>query len=305
MSMIKEMLTADDVAEYLHIHKNQIYRLVKDKRLPGTRITGKWLFPKRLVDEWIINSAKETASPPEKKDVQGNQIVVAGSNDLALEVLTKNVQIQSPDITISLSNTGSLAGLFALQRGSCHMAAAHLLDTETGEYNSPCIRKNFPELKVRVVNLAYREQGLILKKGNPLGINNLHDLMRKKAIFINRQEGSGTRVLLDFKLKENKIDPLEIPGYATMAYAHLEVALAVFRGAADVGMGIRAAAKLLDLDFIPIANERFDLIIPNECASIKAISALFKSLNSEDLRSQISHMGGYEMRDTGKVMYEA
>lgn len=303
--MAKEMLTADDVAEYLHIHKNQIYRLIKEKRLPGTRITGKWLFPKKLLDEWIINSAKETANLPAKEHVPGNCIVVAGSNDLALEVLTKDVQMRSPEITISLSNTGSLAGLFALQRRTCHMAAAHLLDTETGEYNSPCIKKSFPDLKVRVVNLAYREQGLLLKKGNPLGIKNLQDLMSKRAVFINRQEGSGTRVLLDYKLKKNKIDPLEILGYTTMAYTHLEVALAVFRGDADVGMGIRAAAKLLDLDFIPVANERFDLIIPNEYSSSKAINALFKSLNSEDLRTQISHMGGYEMREAGKVMYEA
>jgi putative molybdopterin biosynthesis protein len=303
--MIKEMLTADDLAEYLQIHKNQIYRLVKEKRLPGSRITGKWLFPKRLVDEWIINSAKETANSLEKEAVSENRIVIAGSNDLALEVLTKNVQMRSPEITISLSNMGSLAGLFALQSGTCHMAAAHLLDAETGEYNSPCIKKSFPDLKVRVVNLAYREQGFLLKKGNPIGIKNLQDLMIKNAVFINRQEGSGTRVLLDYQLKKNKIDPSEILGYAKMAYTHLEVALAVFRGEADIGMGIRAAAKLLDLDFIPVANERFDLIIPNEYSSIKAINALFKSLNSEDLRKQISRMGGYEMRETGKIMYES
>jgi putative molybdopterin biosynthesis protein len=299
------MLTADEIAEYLQIHKNQIYRLVKDKRLPGTRITGKWLFPKRLVDEWIINSAKETASLPEKENISGNRIVVAGSNDLALELLTKNVQIQSPEITISLSNTGSLAGLYALQRGTCHMAAAHLLDAETGEYNSPCIKKSFPDLKVRIVNLAHREQGLLLKKGNPLNIKRLQDLMSKHAVFINRQEGSGTRVLLDYQLKKGQIDPSEILGYANTAYTHLEVALAVFRGEVDVGMGIRAAAKLLDLDFIPIANERFDLIIPNECSSTKAINALFKSLKSENLRTQISGMGGYEMRETGMIMYEA
>ncbi len=181
------------------------------------------------------------------------------------------------------------------------------MDTETGEYNSSYIKKNFPDLKVRVVNLAHREQGLFLRKGNPLGIKDLPDLVNKKAVFINRQEGSGTRVLLDFKLKESKIDPAEIQGYATreMAYTHLEVATAVLRGAADAGVGIRAAAKLLNLDFIPIVTERFDLIIPYKYSSTRAVNALLQSLSSDDLKTRITHMGGYEMQETGKVIYEA
>ena len=221
-------------------------------------------------------------------------------------MLTKDVQVRAPEFTVSLSNTGSLAGLFALRRGTCHIAASHLLDAETGEYNNSYIKKNFPDLKVRVVNLAHREQGLLLGKGNPLGIKGQQDLVVKKGVFINRQEGSGTRVLLDFKLKESKIDPSEIPGYAMeSAFTHLEVGTAVLRGTADAGMGIRAVAKLLNLDFIPVANERFDLIIPNEYGSTKAVSALLKSLNSEELRMRIAHMGGYEMHETGQVMYEA
>jgi len=305
--MIKEMLTTDELVEYLQIHKNKIYRLIKERKLPATRITGKWLFPKQLVDEWVIDSAKAAVDSGEQKpEALGNRVVIAGSNDLALELLTISAQMQSPDLTLSLSNTGSLAGLFALRRGTCHIAAAHLLDTETGEYNSSYIKKKFPDLKVQVVNLAHREQGLLLRKGNPLGIKNLQDLVNKKAVVINRQEGSGTRVLLDFKLKESKIDPLEIPGYATApAYTHLEVALAILRSAADAGIGIRAAAKLLDLDFIPVATERFDLVIPKEHCSSKAIGALFKSLNSNELKTHMTHMGGYGMQETGKVMYEA
>jgi putative molybdopterin biosynthesis protein len=154
------------------------------------------------------------------------------------------------------------------------------------------------------VNLAHREQGLLIRKGNPLGIRNLKDLASKKAIFINRQNGSGTRVLLDFKLKEGKIDPSEIAGYATLAHTHMEVALAVLQGSADVGMGIRAAAKALGLDFIPIANERFDLIIPNEYCSTEAVGALCRSLDLDEFKSTITHMGGYETYDTGKIMYE-
>jgi putative molybdopterin biosynthesis protein len=302
--MNKEMLTTDDLAEYLQIHKNQAYRLIKEKRLPATRITGKWLFPKRLVDEWLINSAKGLNPSKQKQETLGNRIVIAGSNDFALEALTKSVQKRFSQLTVSLSNTGSLSGLFALRRGTCHIAASHLLDPETGEYNSSYLKKGFPDLKVRVVNLAHREQGLLIKKGNPLGIKTLKDLVSKKAVFINRQDGSGTRVLLDFKLKENGIDPMEIPGYPTIAYTHLAVALAVFRGSADVGMGIRAAAELLNLDFIPVANERFDLIIPNEYCSTVAITSLFESLASDEVKAHIVHLGGYETHDTGKIVYE-
>jgi putative molybdopterin biosynthesis protein len=302
--MTKEMLTTDDLAEYLHINKNQIYRLVKERRLPATRVTGKWLFPKHLVDEWVIGSARKMVRREKEQESLGNRVVIAGSNDLALEVLTKSVHSRCPHLTVSLSNLGSLAGLNALREGTCHIAASHLLDDETGEYNSPVIKKSFADLKVRIVNLAHREQGLLIKKGNPLGIRGLKDLVSKKAVFINRQIGSGTRVLLDFKLKESRVDPSEISGYATQAHTHMEIALAILRGSADVGMGIRAVAKVLDLDFIPVANERFDLIIPNEYYFTEPVSALCQSLSSDEFKSTVTHMGGYETHETGKTVYE-
>jgi putative molybdopterin biosynthesis protein len=303
--MIKEMLTTDDLAEYLQIHKNQIYRLIREGRLPATRITGKWLFPKQLIDQWVTESARESTHAGHKKESAGKRIVIAGSNDLALEALTKDVQIRHPDLTVSLSNLGSLSGLQALRRGNCHIAASHLLDTESGEYNSSYLRKSFPDLRVRVVNLAHREQGLFLKKGNPLGIRSLKDLARKKAVFINRQDGSGTRVLMDFMLKENSLDPAEISGYARIAHTHMEVALAVFGGSADSGMGIRAAAQLLGLDFIPVAHERFDLIIPEKYYSTEAVATLCSSLRSADFKACVTHMGGYETSDTGKIVHES
>jgi putative molybdopterin biosynthesis protein len=303
--MNKEMLTTEDLAEYLQIHKNQIYRLIRERRLPATRITGKWLFPKQLIDQWVTESARDSLRPGAQQDAVANRIVIAGSNDLALEALTKDVQIRRPDLAISLSNLGSLSGLQALRRGTCHIAASHLLDTETGEYNSSYLRRSFPDLRVRVVNLAHREQGLLLRKGNPLGIRSLKDLANKKAVFINRQYGSGTRVLMDFTLKENGIDSAEIPGYTGIAHTHVEVALAVFGGSADGGMGIRAAAQLLGLDFIPVAHERFDLIIPDKYYSTEAVATLCESLRSAEFKGRVSHMGGYETSDTGKIVYES
>ena len=302
--MTREMFTTKEVAEYLSINEKQVYRLIKEKKIPATRITGKWLFPKNLIDEWVMTSARESVAIATKRPTLDNQVVIAGSNDIALELLAKNVTIQNPKYTISISNVGSLAGLIALQNGNCHIATSHLLDLETGEYNSSFIKKHFPELRIVLLNLAHREQGLIVKKGNPLGIKTLDHLVSKKATFVNRQQGSGTRVLLDYRLKDKGIDPESIPGYNRIAYTHMEVALEVFSGSADVGVGIMAAARMLDLDFIPLAKERFDLAIPTENYSTGAVKALREVLNSDDFKSNIVKMGGYEIRDTGKVVYE-
>lgn len=303
--MNKEMLTTKEVAEYLSINEKQVYRLIKEKKIPATRITGKWLFPKGLIDEWIMKSARESVIIPDKQGAKENQVVIAGSNDLALELLAKNSTIQHPRYTFSISNIGSLAGLIALQNGNCHISASHLLDQETGEYNSSFINKHFPEMKIVALNLAHREQGLIVKKGNPLGINTLKHLANKKITYINRQEGSGTRVLLDYRIKENGIDPADIRGYSRIAYTHMEVALEIFSGSANAGLGIFAVARQLDLDFIPLATERFDLIIPTENYTSKAVKTLRSVLGSDEFKTNMAQLGGYDTRDTGKIVYES
>jgi len=302
--MMRTMFTTKEVAEYLSINEKQVYRLIKEKKIPASRVTGKWLFPKELIDEWVIDSAREHIGAPSNRRVLDHQVVIAGSNDLALELLIKSVNLKHPGYTVSVSNLGSLAGIMALQNGNCHIAASHLLDFETGEYNSSLVRKHFPALKVTVVNLSCREQGLIVQRQNPLGIKNLKDLVTRKAAFINRQDGSGTRVLFDYKLQVEGINPSEIPGYARIAHTHMEVALEVFGGSADAGMGILATAKLLGLDFVPVTTERFDLIIPNEILSAGPVRALREVLGSSEFKSNVARMGGYGTRDTGKIMYE-
>ncbi len=302
--MIKAMLTTKEVAEYLSINEKQVYRLIKEKKIPATRITGKWLFPKELIDEWIMNSARESVRLTTKQNTQENQVVIAGSNDLALELLAKNAAIQHPRHTFSISNTGSLAGLIALQNGNCHIAASHLLDPDSGEYNSSFLKKHFPEMKVVALNLSHREQGLIVKKGNPLGIKNLKHLTHKQVAYINRQDGSGTRVLLDYRLKEDSIDPADINGYTRIAYTHMEVALEIFSGSANAGLGIFAVARQLDLDFIPLATERFDLILPAENYSSKSIKSIRSVLGSKEFKKNIAQLGGYDTRDTGKIVFE-
>jgi putative molybdopterin biosynthesis protein len=302
--MKSELMTTKEVAEYLSINEKQVYRLVKERKIPATRITGKWLFPKPLIDEWVLASAKGNLEAAPKRQSSGNQLVIAGSNDFALELLAKNLNARRPEYAVSISSVGSLAGLVALQNGNCHIASSHLLDAETGDYNSAFIKKHFPDLKVIVQNLVHREQGLIVSKGNPRKIKGLKDLIVKKIDFVNRQEGSGTRVLLDYKLRESGIDPTRIRGYSRMVHTHLDVALEVFRGSAHAGMGILAAARLLDLDFIPLATERFDLIMANDCDQPPTIKNLRALLCSDEFKLTVTRMGGYSTRDTGRIMYE-
>ncbi|MHB8156542.1 MAG: molybdopterin biosynthesis protein [Desulfocucumaceae bacterium] len=231
--------------------------------------------------------------------------VIIGSHDIALDVMANFIKLIHPEAGLSSAHMGSLGGLNAIKRGEAHCAGTHLLDEETGDYNVSYIKRILPDRKMLLVNLVYREQGLIIAKGNPKGIKGVQDLARQGISYINRQRGAGTRVLLDFKLKELGIDPEGIQGYDREEYTHMSVAAAVAGGSADAGMGIRAAAAALGLDFISVAEERYDLCIPAEFIDTPYIKRLFEVIEMEDFRSAINDLGGYDLRDCGKVMWES
>ena len=231
-----------------------------------------------------------------------NTILIVGSHDMTLDLIWDEMRRLWPGITLSSAHVGSLAGLMALRRGEAHAAGTHLLDEETGEYNVSYVKRIFPEGGVRLINLVYRQQGLIVQKGNPKGIRSLEDLRRRDVRFVNRQPGSGTRVLLDYHLRRLGIDPGEIDGYGNELFTHLAVASAVKEGAADVGLGIMAAAKALDLDFIPIAEERYDLAIPERFMDWPLISKMLEVITSDRFKRRVEAMGGYDTRDTGRVI---
>ena len=202
-----------------------------------------------------------------------------------------------------LSCAGSLGGLIALQQGEADLAGIHLLDEETGEYNYPYIKHILPGIKVAVVHLAYRAQGFILPAGNPKKINKLVDLRRPGVVLINRQVGSGTRVLLDLKLRELGISTNEINGYRNQQDTHLAIASIVAEGKADVGLGIEAAARSCDLDFIPLFKERYDLIIPAQKYNQKPVSHLVNMVKSEDFKKAFKYIGGYDTSETGMLTF--
>ena len=301
--MNKEMLNTKDVANYLNINEKQVYRLIKEKKIPATRITGKWTFPRKLIDEWIIESVNENRGAKKTRELK-DHIVVMGSNDFTIELLSHELNSRFPEFSLSFSNVGSIGGLIALARGSSHIAGCHLFDIKTGEYNLPYLPRYLPDLETIVVNLVYRDLGLILRPENPINITRIEDLAQPGIRIINRQKGSGTRILLDFELNRLGIDPKRINGYEKEVNTHNEVALAVLSGMADVGLGILSAAKMLGLEFIHITKERYDLVIPKEKFSAKPLTALMEVVRSQEFRTKIEQMGGYDIRDSGKIISE-
>ncbi|WP_457552625.1 molybdopterin biosynthesis protein [Desulfobacula sp.] len=234
-----------------------------------------------------------------------NTIVITGSHDNTLDILADQIKEDSGDISVSSSHVGSMGGLMAIKKGACHMAGAHLLDPEDGSYNISYIKKYLKDQKVWAVNLVMREQGLIVAKGNPENIQSIKDLKEKNLRFINRQPGSGTRILFDYKLKALGISIQDIQGYENDEYTHMSVAVSVLSGRVDAGLGIQAAARALDLDFIPIVTEEYDLIIPDKFYNTQKVQTLLKIIQTKKLQERIVSLGGYSTQNTGKIMYHS
>lgn len=233
-----------------------------------------------------------------------NTVVVIGSHDITIDILADEIRHKGRNIRMPSGNVGSLGGLMALRRGACHMSGSHLLDVETGEYNLSFIRRYLKGMPVSVFHLVLRDQGLIVAKGNPKDIRGMEDLVRSDVTFINRQPGSGTRVLFDYKLNQVGIKSESINGYDHEEFTHMAVAVDVLSGAADCGIGIFAAAKALDLDFIPMETEQYDLIIPSPMLNQPNIMAVLETIESQHFRERVRSLGGYDPSKSGQLWRE-
>jgi putative molybdopterin biosynthesis protein len=229
-------------------------------------------------------------------------ILVLGSHDLTIDLMAQFLSQRGS--RLSSANLGSLGGLVALRRGEAHLAGSHLLDPESGEYNLSYIEKYLPGVPVVVVGYVTREQGLIVSQGNPKDLTDLPDLVKESVTFINRQQGAGTRILLDYYLGELGIDKDAIAGYDREEYTHLSVAAAVSSGAVDCGLGIMAAADALKLDFIPLYNEQFDLVIPLEHYESTKLAPLLELLHEPEFQDAVDSIAGYDTAPMGKIKAE-
>ena len=298
---------ADD-PEVLMLRQSRLSNMVSNSILEALSLGYS---PEELEAAFSLHLARWREERKSKEEVFERQgkidpqstILIVGSHDLALNLLASQLKLKNPEINVEVIHAGSLGGLIALQEGKADLAGIHLLDEETGEYNYPYVKHVLPGREMAIVHLAYRVQGLMFVKSNPKQIKGTEDLRRTDVTFVNRQKGSGTRVLLDFQLRQHGILPSEVKGYERELDTHLAVAISIARGEADVGLGIEAVAHTCDLDFLPLSRERYDLVIPMSNYRSKRLSPLLESIASEDFRSVVTNIGGYDTVQMGATTF--
>jgi putative molybdopterin biosynthesis protein len=265
-----------------------------------TRADGILQVPRELegVDEGSVVEVRALRS----KDQLDNTLIMIGSHDNTIDLLANELKGRDSRIHLSSSNVGSLGGLMALRRRLTHFAGSHLLDAQTGEYNYSYVERYLKGTPVRLVQLAMREQGLLVGKTNPKGINAIEDLLRPDVVFINRQAGSGTRVLFDYCIQQRGLAADRINGYDQEEFTHMSVAVNILSGRADAGMAIYSSAKALDLGFIPIGRERYDLVIAESAWSDFKMRTALEIIASDSFRRMVSSMGGYDVSNSGRIM---
>jgi putative molybdopterin biosynthesis protein len=235
----------------------------------------------------------------EEKEID-DRIIMVGSHDLTLDLLASHLSRRYPRYSLSSSHVGSMGGLIAIQKGRAHLAGVHLFDPESGLYNLPYVKKTLGEKRVQLVHFVSRQQGLLVAPGNPKDIRGVEDLTREGIVLVNRQRGSGTRMLFDHLLQEHQIDPDTIQGYEREEFTHMAVAVAVLSQSADAGVGIYSAARALNLSFMPLTMERYDLVIPEDFFHDERIQALLEVVRSEAFQESTQKLGGYDVSRMGQ-----
>ncbi len=264
-----------------------------------TRADGILQIPQELEGHEVEETVRVRLLRPE--DQLDHTLIMIGSHDNTIDVIANELKRRDSRLHLSSSNVGSLGGLIAVRRGQTHLAGSHLLDTETGEYNFSYIERYLKGTPVRLVQLAMRQQGLLVRPGNPKDIRGVGDLLRPDVVYINRQAGAGTRILLDYCLQQSGLSPEAIRGYGQEEFTHMAVAVSVLSGRADAGMAIYASARALALDFVPIAEERYDLVIPESSWHDPKIQLLLDIIVSAPFRKMVTDLGGYDVGDSGTV----
>jgi len=300
-------LTAAEAAKILKISKYTLYELVKRGEIPAHHIGRQLRIDPTILDRYVRGtlSLNESQSPSLPSETPGTPVIrFIGSHDPVVELLFEFLKHAAIPVESSISFKGSMDGLIALYRREAEISGAHLWDEASQDYNISFVRHVIPGESVCIVNLVQREQGFIVAPGNPLKLQTWEDITLEGLHFINRQKGSGTRLRLDAYLKSAKISPGRILGYEYEETTHSGVACLVASGQADVGVGVKAAAQRLGLDFIPLFNERYDLVCLGKTAKSPVWQQLLEVLRSPGFIQAINQQKGYDTSLTGKILLD-
>ncbi|MFJ6268324.1 substrate-binding domain-containing protein [Lysinibacillus xylanilyticus] len=298
--------TIEEVAQLLKVSKLTIYDLVKKGDLPIFRV-GRQMRVDRNDLQLYIQKSKTGATPAASTalttpSTKNKKIIISGQ-DLALDLLGKYIEKKQSNKVLR-SHEGSFNGVMALYNGECDIASLHLYDGDTGEYNTPYLKKIFVSHSYILLNLISRRAGFYLQKGNPLQIQSIDDFKTKSLKLMNREKGSGARTFLDEQLRIRHISPSSIEGYNEEEMSHIDVASAVANGNADVGIGIEKISKLVEVDFIPLITERYDIVLLKTPENQLLVESVKEILNSPDFQSEVVALGDYDVTQMGKIIYE-
>jgi putative molybdopterin biosynthesis protein len=299
---MKKFLSTKEVAQFLGVNEKMVYTLVAEKGLPATKVTGKWLFPRYLVEQWLENETINYPKPAAPLPPYQGLLIITGSNDILLDRTISLFNRLHTDHLAVFGNLGSMGGIRALRRNLCHIASSHLLQENSQDYNFGFAEEELDQLPA-VVNFCQRKQGILLGKGNPKKIRNVADLGKPGIKIVNRPLGTGTRLLFDGELKKAGVAGDRINGYQMELQRHLDVGLEVLAGRADAGPGIQAVAGLLDLDFIPLRWERFDFLILKERFFEKGVQLFLGLLHEVSFRELAQDLKGYDMNLCSKMIF--
>lgn len=300
--LMTQMLSTRDVAKFLGINEKMVYTLISDKGLPASKVTGKWIFPRHLVEQWVESNTVNFPQGHKALPPYDGLLVVAGSNDILLDRAMSMFNAHHPGHLLVFGNLGSVEGINALRRGLCHMATSHLLQEKGNEYNFEFLQRQFDRMPV-VINFCQRDQGLLLQHGNPQCIAAVADLGKPGIRIVNRSLATGTRLLFDRELKKAGLVGERIAGYECEVSRHMDVGLEVLAGRADAGPGIRPVASLLGLDFIPLRRERYDLLVTRERFFDQGVQYFLGLLHEKTFIETAAKMDGYDVSKSGKMIF--
>jgi putative molybdopterin biosynthesis protein len=300
--------TPEEVAKILKISRYTVYEMIKRGDLSAYRIGRKVRVQPHDLEAYIKSSkgtsAIQSNSILPNASVKHEGFIICGQ-DVMLDILTRHLELTLPHIRFLRSYVGSINGLNALYQGNADAVTAHLWDGDTDNYNTPYVRRLLPGHRALIINLAYRTAGFFVAKGNPKDITSWQDLTKPDILLVNREKGSGARVLLDEKLRSLSIEHKNIKGYEREETSHFSVASSVARGEADVGVGIeKAALQVKEMDFIPLQRERYDLVILKEDAAKEEFQTLLSIIRSQTFKNELRGIGGYDVSQTGEIIAE-